>query len=56
MIQRALAALDDDLDTPSALRAAAELAEMLREADHSGDRAALRLLLAMLGFRAGGAA
>jgi len=49
--QRALAALDDDLDTPNALAALRDLATLVSHEGNPGDRAILRSLLTMLGFR-----
>lgn len=49
--QRALAALDDDLDTPNALSALRDLAALATHEGQPGDRATLRSLLQMLGFR-----
>ncbi len=46
-----LAALDDDLDTPTALARIGDLGRLVHREDTGGDRAALRSLLEMLGFR-----
>ncbi|HEX2171326.1 MAG TPA: cysteine--tRNA ligase [Dehalococcoidia bacterium] len=51
--ERCLAALDDDLNTPSALASLGDLARAIHESGSPGDRAALRSLLMMLGFRLG---
>ncbi|MPZ13401.1 MAG: cysteine--tRNA ligase [Chloroflexi bacterium] len=49
----ALAALDDDLSTPLAVASISELSEVVRRDQMGGDRAALRELLGLLGFRIG---
>jgi len=49
--EQCLAALDDDLDTPTALARIAELARLVHQDDAGGDRATLRSLLEILGFR-----
>jgi L-cysteine:1D-myo-inositol 2-amino-2-deoxy-alpha-D-glucopyranoside ligase len=45
------AAMDDDLDTPAALRALHDLADLVNKTDAAGDRALLQSLLQALGFR-----
>jgi L-cysteine:1D-myo-inositol 2-amino-2-deoxy-alpha-D-glucopyranoside ligase len=47
---RCLAALDDDLDTPTAMSAILDLADHIHASDDPGARAILRSLLATLGF------
>ena len=44
-------AMEDDLDTPAALRALHELADLVNRANGAGDRALLQSLLQVLGFR-----
>ncbi len=51
--QAALTALDDDLDTPRVLGSLDELAAAVRSSSHPSDRAALRSLVDLLGFRTG---
>jgi L-cysteine:1D-myo-inositol 2-amino-2-deoxy-alpha-D-glucopyranoside ligase len=54
--QRCLAALDDDLDTPTAMAALDELAERIHTTGDPGARAMLQSLLATIGFPAASAA
>jgi len=49
--EQCLAALDDDLDTPTALARIGDLARLVHREDAAGDRAALRSVLEVLGFR-----
>jgi L-cysteine:1D-myo-inositol 2-amino-2-deoxy-alpha-D-glucopyranoside ligase len=49
--ETALAAMDNDLDTPRVLAGIAELADAVHAVDNPSDRAALRSLLELLGFR-----
>ncbi len=48
---RFFAAMHDDLDTPTALQATRDLAELVRRTDSPGDRRLLESLLQVLGFR-----
>ena len=50
LFRRGLDALDDDLDTPTGLRALHDLARLVGQHGHPGDRALLRSLAATLGF------
>jgi L-cysteine:1D-myo-inositol 2-amino-2-deoxy-alpha-D-glucopyranoside ligase len=49
--RRFTAAMEDDLDTPAALRALGDLADLVTRTDATGDRALLQSLLQALGFR-----